>query len=156
MPTQLRCSGLTTGLPVCGVAGDCLLPSSPDLAMLHAPFSSPFRALGSLNLAWEPSGEGKVIWLRVHGLPHSWHMPDAPGEASKHWPAACLLSAVFLPDHACSQQGAKERNPENVHSDVTVAMHFPSTEQVMGPAPRPLREQFLPGPRPISSCKQLL
>lgn len=62
----------------------------------HSFLSSHFRALGSLNLAWEPSGEGKVIWLCVCGLPHSWHKPDAPGEARVHWPAAYLLSAVFL------------------------------------------------------------
>ena len=55
--------------------------SIQTLSLSTLPMSSHFRVLGSLNLAWKPPGEGKVIWLRVHCLPHSWHVWGA----EEHW-----------------------------------------------------------------------
>lgn len=63
------------------------------LSLSPLPFSSYFRVLGGLHLACKPPGEGKVLWLHVHCLPHSWHAWGAknPGLAAR------LLSAMPLP-----------------------------------------------------------
>lgn len=81
--------------------------SIQTLSLSPLPFSSHFRVLGSLNLACKPPGEGKVIWLHVHCLPHSWHVWGAEEPWAGRPPPFCYASAPW--DHTHFQQGWRRR-----------------------------------------------
>lgn len=81
--------------------------SIQTLSLSPLPFSSHFRVLGSLNLACKPPGEGKVIWLHVHCLPHSWHVWGAEEPWAGRPPPFCYASAPW--DHTHFHQGWRRR-----------------------------------------------
>lgn len=90
--------------------------SIQTVSLSPLPFSSHFRVLGSLNLAWKPPGERKVIWLHVRCLPHPWHVCGA-----EHW-AGCPPPFCYclcpLGSHPFPAGMVEEMGSESISNDV--------------------------------------